>query len=154
MRLAGVLLIAVDDLGLAKINQLDVVVRRKHDVGRFDVPVSIILLVQVLECDDDLSSVELNDLFFESPIAVFLNEFFKSAVWNVFHDHVEVFFIGKRVIQIGQKEEVLAVLQDVFLSFHVWHLPSFYQEVPGQFLDGILFLVVARQVDLSIRAFS
>ena len=89
-----------------------------------------ILLLEVLEGNYELGSVELDYFLFETIVAMLFNEFFESAVRYVFKHKIEVLFVSKGVIHVWEEGALLAFNQDVALPEDTLHFGPLDEEVP------------------------
>lgn len=104
------LLSSLRPLGQPKINDLDLVIRRNHDVLGLDVPVDDALGVYVVQGTEELFHIVRSHVLRENLVLLRSDLFKKFAAANELHDEVDVLLVdvglivahNVRMVQLGQ----------------------------------------------------
>lgn len=114
---------------LPEINDLDIKVIADHDILWLQVSMSCVLTLQILQHEDYLGWEELDGALWE-PGGLFLYQILKGAIWNILHYYIQVFFIGKRVVEFRQKRACFVVAKEVLLAKDAPRFVGLAKEVP------------------------
>ena len=139
--LHGMVPIAAEALGKAKVDQLDVPVLVDEQVLGLEVSVgdAALLLVQVLQHEDDLGGVEAGDGLVEAPKLAEVGE--ELAAGDVVEEHVEGVVVGEGAEEVGDEGVAGDVGEDGALVAHVLNLLQLYDVRLSEDLECVDFWI-------------